>query len=506
MSFGVASLVPDFPSSELLGVGVAIALIIALRVLLPAASRPLLRQPVFFLLLHVGVRVIVHALPEGALRAQMSLVALVLVLASIGRASVLLVLDVILGQRISRPLPQIIRDITQGLVYVAVLLTALRMAGVEPGSILTTSALLTAVVALSLQETLGNMVAGLAIQVQHPFDIDDWIQFDSEPKHIGRVLEINWRATKVITLDLVEVIVPNATLAKAPIVNFTKPTTTSRRSLYVQAPASFAPHKVQSTILEALGGSFGLVKHPAPSVVTNAFIDGNVEYWVRFFSDQFDKRDGVDGAARDRIWYAFARAGIPLAFTNRSVHLHEVSTEERAGEELRLNARETALKNVDFLRVLPDDLRHKLAAESRIYLYGAGESIVRQGDDSSEMFIVESGEVLVLHEPTNGQHAEVELARLGPGKFFGEMALVAGERRTATVRARTPCTLIGIDQRALRPILGSAPEIAEHVSQVIAERQAMLAEHEAAASKLPSASVQERSSLLLGRIRKFFAL
>jgi small-conductance mechanosensitive channel/CRP-like cAMP-binding protein len=487
----------DLTSLETVGVGLAVVLLVVVRALLPGPARGLVRQPFAMLVLHVLALGLSRTLPEAAgMRAALSFVALLLLLASIGRSSVLFVLDVVLGRRLVRPLPRIVRDLTQGIVYVAVLLVTLRTAGVEPGSILTTSALLTAAIALSLQETLGNMVAGLAIQVQRPFDVDDWIQFDGETKHIGRVLEINWRATKVITLDEVEVIVPNATLAKAPITNFTKPHQFSRRSLYVTVPASVPPHIVQRTILEAISGSIGVLLDPPPSVVTNAFTEGNVEYWVRFFTELFDRRDGVDGAARDRIWYALSRIGVTPAAPSRVLQLHEVSQDSRAREEEeRATERERALGNVDFLNVLTEDQKKRLAAESRMRMYTAGEVIVRQGDGSAEMFVVETGEVVVVRERTNGHGArppaEVELARLGAGKFFGEMALTTGEPRAATVRASGPCTLLVIDHRALRGVLDAAPGLAEAISRVIAERQVALAEEGKAAPA--NANTEERT-------------
>jgi len=477
-----------------------------LGLLLPPRARRSLRQPILFVALHLGLRGLVTVLPEDAsARRVFSFAAVAFLLAAIGRSTVLLILDVILGRRLARPLPQIVTDITLGLVYTAVLLTALREAGVEPGSILTTSALLTAAVALSLQETLGNMVAGLAIQVQRPFDVGDWIQFDPEPKHIGKVLEINWRATKVITLDEVEVIVPNATLAKAAITNFTKPTAVSRRSLYVQVPADVPPLDVQRAILEALESSFGLLGEPAPSVVTNGFVDGNVEYWVRFFTDRFDKRDGVDGAARDRIWYALSRRGISVASPKRAVALREISPESLAREEAsRVGERDELLRRVDFLGALSDDQRRTLAGKSTLRLYADGETVVRQGDDSAEMFIVEAGSVVVTRRRADLDD-EVELAKLGPGMFFGEMALVAGEGRTATVRALTPCSMLVLDRDALRGVLAAAPHLAEHISRVIAERQAQGSEVDGARSG-ERVSTDERSSLLLGRIRRFFSL
>jgi small-conductance mechanosensitive channel/CRP-like cAMP-binding protein len=489
-------------SIESVGLGVAILLVLALLLLLPSHARRLARQPVLFLALHGAARGADFLARAESIHRELAFASLVLLLASIGRASVILVLDVGLGRRLTRPLPRIVRDLTQGVVYIIILFTALRTAGVEPGSILTTSALLTAAIALSLQETLGNLVAGLAIQVQRPFDVDDWIQFDTEAKHVGRVLEINWRATKILTLDDVEVIIPNATLAKAPITNFTKPLHHSRRSLYVQVPADIPPQTVHRTILEVLPGSFGVLEDPPPSVVTNAFTDGNLEYWVRFFTEKFDKRDGVDGAARDRIWYAFARAGIPLASPTRYIHMHEVSLESRAREEAnRVEKREKILESVDFFRVLSPEQRHTIATRANIRWYGDGEAVVRQGENTTELYIVKTGEVVVRRERTNGAD-EQDLARLGPGQFFGEMALMTGEPRNATVRAKGACALFVIEHASLAEVLEDAPELAEHISRVIAERQS---EIEATDAIAPT-NVQERSSLLLGRIRRFFAL
>src|SRR5262249_59228050 len=130
-------------------------------------------------------------------------------------------------------LPRISLDIVHVLIFVAVLLATLSAAGAEPGSLLTGSAVLTAVIGLSLRDTLGNLFAGVAIQAQRPFEVGDWIQFDDKPAHIGEVVEINWRVTKVITLDAVEIVVPNAPLGQANIVNYSRPRRWARRGISV---------------------------------------------------------------------------------------------------------------------------------------------------------------------------------------------------------------------------------------------------------------------------------
>jgi CRP-like cAMP-binding protein len=390
-------------------------------------------------------------------------------------------------------------------VYAAVALFALREAGVEPGSLLTTSALLTAVIGLSLQETLGNVFAGLAIQAQAPFEVGDWIQFDGEAKHIGRVVEINWRATKVVTLDEVEVVVPNASLAKAPITNFTKPTAVSRRSAFVFAPYAVPPLEVHRVILEAIADAPGLVADPAPSVVTNAFGEYGVEYWVRFYTDQFHKRDRVDGGVRDRIWYALRRAGMDIPYPHRTLEVHQITEETSARDtRRRLAERVRALRCVDIFQVLSDDELQSLAELAEHRLYAPEEAIVHQGDETTELYVIERGEVVVsVQRPGAAQGTLV--ARLGAGKFFGEMALVTGDRRQATVRAGTACQLLSVGREAVQRIMEKAPDLAERISAVLAERQAELEERSAA----PEAKEEREARVqrdLLERIRKFFAL
>jgi small-conductance mechanosensitive channel/CRP-like cAMP-binding protein len=501
-----ALLAGDIGGAELFGILLALGLVAALRATLPASARGLVRQPLALLAAHAAAFALYSVAPDGSeTHRVLRPLALVLLLASLARSTVVLVLDVVLGRRLVRPLPRIIRDIVQGLVYAGVIVAALEVAGVSAGSLLTTSALLTAVIGLSLQETLGNVFAGLAIQAEHPFDVGDWIQFDADPKHIGRVVEINWRATKMVTLDDVTVVVPNASLAKAPISNFNKPTAVSRRSAYVAAPYDVPPADVHRTILDAIADAPGVVSDPPPSVVTHTFGEYGIEYWIRYHTDQFHRRDGVDGGVRDRIWYALRRAGVEIPYPHRTLEVHQVTEESSAREtKRRLEERDRALRCVDILRLLSEDQRHRLAELAERRLYASGEVIVRQGDETSELYIIERGEVAVSVQRPSAP-APVEVARLGTGKFFGEMALVTGAPRQATVRAAASCQLLVVGREALQPIMEKAPDLAERISSALAERQAELEVHATASEKRQGHEAQVQKDLLV-RIRKFFAL
>ncbi|MBI4950996.1 MAG: mechanosensitive ion channel family protein [Myxococcales bacterium] len=492
--------------AELIGVLTALVLAVALALLLPREQKKLVRAPFGLLVLHVlSLALLPVAGAESSVGRVLAPLAMFFVLASIGRSGVLLGLDVLLGRKLGRPLPRIIRDIVQVVVFAGIGIVSLRQAGADPGSLLTTSAVLTAVLGLSLQETLGNVFAGLAVQMQRPFEVGDWIQFDSESKNIGRVVEINWRATKVVTLDELEIIVPNSALAKAPIRNYSKPTDATRRSVFLQVAYGTPPGRVREVLLGAVRESPGVLAAPTPTVVTNNFGESGVEYWVRYFITEFHRRDLIDSGVRDRIWYALRREGLSIPYPRRTLDMHQVTSESREVERQRESAaREAALRGVDFLAVLPAEDHRWLSDQTELRLYGAGETIVRQGDESREFYIIETGEVVVSVQRA-GQ-ADLEVARLGAGKFFGEMAFMTGEKRNANVRAAGDCRILVVGHDAAQQLFLRSPELAERISGVLAERQAELERHATVSPESRARELDEHKTQLLARIKKFFLL
>jgi len=492
-------------SVDVVGIATAITLLALAHFLLGKEDKPRTRLPLAYLLLAGLFGILAAVLESNANVARVfAFLYTFFLLASCGRSLVLLAVDVIFGRKTHRAPPRIFRDLTQAVVYVIVLMLTLRAVGVEPGSLLTTSALLTAVVGLALQDTLGNMVSGLALQMQRPFQVGDWIQFDPDPRQIGQVTEVNWRATTVITSDLVELIVPNALLAKAPIRNYSRPSNVSRRTVTVQGPYDSSPERVHDAILSAISGTPGVLADPKPWVQTRNFGESGVEYAVYFFSDDFAARDRVDGNVRDRIWYALQRGEVHIPFPQRTVHMHAVSDESRGRSlERELERRDRVLRCVDFLDVLPPEAHRALAAAAVVRLYAPGESIVSYGDSSGELYIIDRGTV-VVELPREDRTAR-EIARLGSGKFFGEMGLMTGEQRKATVRAADECELIVISHEAFHSTLAENAGVIEKISELLLSRQAEL---EAALESRDTMiePMQDRSKRLISQIKNFFKL
>lgn len=481
------------------GVGFAIALglILTLGVLLQRGRRRKIKGSVWLLFLHAATAAPLAFIDAPAVESKLSLVAAFFLLASLGRSAFLLLVDTFLARRAMQPVPQILRDVLQAALYVVIGLLVLRAAGVEPGSLLTTSALLTAVLGLSLQETLGNLFAGLAIQAQRPFDVGDWIQCDQNA--VGKVIEINWRATRVLTIDDIEVVVPNSAVAKAPIYNYSRPTTVVRRAVTVPTSYDAPPEAVRKILLEALADTPRILDKPEPTIATKDFSDRGVMYEVRFYIQDYHARDLIDSDVRDRIWYALKRNGLPIPFPQRRLDFQPASagpdpkkTEQRATKLLQHSEL--------FSHLSEQDARSIIARCSR-QLFTKQERIVRQNTLGSEMFIIERGRVGISVALEKGRHEL--LAQLGPGEFFGEMSVMTGGERTADVIALEETEVLVLTREALAPLLESQPELADHISQVLAERQVQRSEVEGQ-EEAPRETRDQQE--MLGRIREFFSL
>lgn len=500
-------------STWVLGI-VATVLIILLPFILPKERRLAVRSP-FFLLCLSGVfyAVFTYTDPANPVRLPYLFFAFLLLLCSVGRSLYLLAAKSMLAPIFVRSLPTIVLDVVQVLIFTVAVFASLFIveADVDVAEITKYSLFIGGFFGILLRHTIENIVAGLTIQFQKPFEVLDWIEFDHQlyeaqrSNNIGKVLEINWRATRVITLDDVEVTIPNSKLAEVAIRNYTKPQRYSRRSLYVVTPYGVPPRLVSQIIVEAISDSWGVEKFPEPSVVTNAFTERGVEHWVRIFTQEFGKRDKVDGAARDRIWYALQRNGIAIPGPIRRVELKDVNRKALEAEERILtDVRKHALKSVDFLDELSEEQFDLLAESVQLRHYSEGEEIIRQADEGTELFIIKSGEVSAAIKIEDG--SVLELSRMGPPQFFGEVSFMTGKPRTATISVTKDCEIFVVEKEAFQPILEDSPSLVEHMSDVLATRQEEVDKRVDLHESTDGQDTEQNSVDLLEHIKSFFSL
>ncbi len=395
--------------------------------------------------------------------------------------------------------PKILRDIVDGALFVVALLVILQATlEFDLSALLASSAVVSLVLGLALQETLGNLFAGLSLQAERPFAEGDWVRIGP---HTGRVLEIGWRATRVVTGAGEVLTVPNNAVAKEAIYNLSRRGSVLRR-VTLGVGYDVAPNAVKDLVLELVRAHPRIVAEPAPAVRTVDFGASAIGYDVQFWVARHEEGAVVEDEIRTQLWYRLRRAGIDIPFPTSHVQLSRAAgTGPRTGEAAEVDVA-GLLAHVDFLAPVAPALRSELARRARVVRFGRGETVLRQGDTSEgPFFVVADGEVAVRVRALDGH--EEELARLGPGEFFGEMAVLTGAPRTATVVAARDSTLVAVDREGFAELFHQAPEAAESLAHVLARRrEGLVRAMQSSGREVPSP--QPEPHQLLERLREVF--
>jgi len=356
--------------------------------------------------------------------------------------------------------------------------------------ILATTAVGAVVLGFALQDTLGNLFAGLAIQIEKPFRVGHWVTIGGIE---GAVTEVTWRATKIRTKAGNFVIVPNSVIAKETITNYSEPTQDTRLEVEVGASYEATPNHVKAVIRNALFDEPLILHDRDPDVLIVDFAASAITYRVRVWTRDFSADMVVRDRLRTLIYYAFRRHGIDIPYPIQV----QMSSPPAAPAESTVTA--GTLDVVSIFAPLSADQRGRLLEGTRTLLYSTGEVIVREGDHGSSMFLLIRGEAVVTLARTSG-----EVARLNAGDFFGEMSLLTGDPRTATVTAATDCWLLEIGVDAFRRVALADPAIVGQVTTAVAARRAELDLHRT--SRATAAVSPEPPSTFLARVRDFLRL
>jgi len=358
------------------------------------------------------------------------------------------------------PLAPIIKDLVRALALICVALLGVKAAFPEVyiGAIMTTSAILSVVVGLALQESLSNIFSGIMLTIDRPYKAGDWIEIDGKE---GKVLDSNWRSTRVLTRDDDIIYVPNSTMAKGNIVNLTDPTPEHlcKRKLGIEYGAP--PNKVRNVLINVMSHVDGVLKDPPPDVHVVEYADSAILYELRFWIIEYDRRVKIESEIMRSIWYHLKRESISIPFPIRDVYLKKEKPAHHADDVIGL------LKKVDFLQALKEAEISMLAEDLSHHLFGRGEAICKQGEPGSTFYIIKSG---LIGVKVKKDDAEVEVARLQPGSYFGEMSLLAGDARSATCVALEDSELLCLDRETFGVLLQENPPVATAMSDILAAR------------------------------------
>ncbi len=405
-----------------------------------------------------------------------------------------------LGYRLrgAAPAPALLRQLVSLLVFGILLGSLFKVVlSVSLPAILTTSAIITAVLGLALQESLGNLFSGVALAIERTIQVGDMVRAGES---IGLVEQLSWRAIKVRTMEGNALLIPNTVASRDRLEVYRRGGAPMARTLRVGLEYDASPALARSALEDAAREVPGVVARPSPVAYLHSFHDYSVIYELRYWLEDYARYLEIDSRVRERAWYRMAREGFEFAYPviRQRQYAYGPPPPDRHADAVLREIDAHAL----FGPLSPEE-RRRLAAGARLRRFGEGETIVREGDATSTMFLIAAGRAAVsVH---GGQAAESrKVAVLDPGAAFGEISLLTGEPRTATVRALTEATLVEIDKATLAPILEANPSLVVELDKIIVERRRHMADRRAEPAGVQETDDEARS--LGERIARFFGL
>jgi small-conductance mechanosensitive channel len=324
------------------------------------------------------------------------------------------------------------------------------------------------VIALALQDTLSNLVSGFLLIIEGPFKVGDWIKVgDTE----GEVVEINWRAVRIKTIDRDIVVIPNGNLGKEKIINYVL--ADPLHAVRVQLPLSAEDHPdlVRRTMREVALSLTGVSAEPPPDAEPKEFNKGSILYEVRFFVTGYHQAERISREFLSRAYYAIRRAGLVYPVPDT---IEEVSPRENAAHETTFDEIMKSLQSQPLFLHLDHPAIERLAAHSHIENFGEGERIVCAGLPDRAFFLVLKGRI----DLDRGDGTR--LVELREGDFLGETVLLAGEISRVTGSVVETATVVAIESKAISDLVQLLPRFALEISQFIDERRKMIGSQKAA--------------------------
>jgi small-conductance mechanosensitive channel/CRP-like cAMP-binding protein len=404
--------------------------------------------------------------------------------------------------RAARPgqphLPRLLRDLARIVIAAVAAMGLLAFVLGQPVTgVIATSGVVVAVVGFALRNMIADVVSGIALNIESPYRLGDWVELALGTT--GRVDEITWRSTRLATLEGTAIIVPNGVMAGSRFVNISHGGRAFRAALTVTLDQEVPVDRARRILAAAAVCARGVRDEPPPDVVIEALTPNGVVYQVRFWVPGYDRLAAVRDAVASAIAQQLGRAGIALALPRQDVQLHHrlVAPPSTAGTGRAL------LRQLDLFQPFADDEIDELARALRHHHLPAGQPAVRQGEDGSSLFLVAEG-VLDVTMAADGR--PLLLDRMQSGDVFGEMSLLTGQTRSASVIACTDAIVYELDKDHLDPVLRRRPELAAQLAHLMAGRQHRNAARTIAGTGAGDSPATAMPRDLLARLRSFFKL
>lgn len=382
------------------------------------------------------------------------------------RALVAFVVEWLLVQRVGVVMPRLARDVVTLLLYATVVALVLRYAAGMELNLALPSAVITVLVGFAMQETLGTLLSGLALAWERKLEAGVWVEIDGLE---GGVEELGWRSLVLRTNLDERIVVPNSQAARARLKILGTGSPPVAYPVHLHAAYSSPPHVVKRLLQEICRDLPFVVEQPVPRILTRKFDENGILYECRVWTSEPRRHNDIVDALLTRAHAVFRREGVEIPLPQRIVR------QASAGVAFDpVASGRAALERCKLFAGLPPHALEVLANASRWLDFAPGEVVVREGDASRALYVVGAGEAAVMH-------SGAEVARVGEGEVFGEMAFLSGGLRSATVKAGVGLGVVEVDSRALRALLTEHGELAEELAGRMVARRAELDAHDEAA-------------------------
>ncbi len=440
----------------------------------------------------------VHASWRNHVGAAAILLSTALVVALVNRY----VWDLYFEKKRQTPIPHFLREVVGGLIFLIALLFVLSAgyhAEAQLKGVLAGSGVVAIILGFAGQSFFAGIIAGISIQLNRPYKVGDWLQVG---ERFAEVMEINWRSTRLRTNDAIYLDIPNNEMVSHAIVNLHYPTEVHAMRLRVGVEYKNPPNRVKDALFRAACAADGVLAEPKVKIYLVDFADFAMIYEIKFYMGNHSRMNDIYDAIRTNVWYELKRQRITIPFPIRTLQVERRAA--RPVQEEHDEAR-AILRDEGLFECLSDAQIDSLVQQSRVNHFGRGERVIQEGAEGDSMFVLLRGAAQVSVSK-NG--SSIPVATLNAGDCFGEMSLLTGERRAATVRAETDCHVMEISKPVMAEVLRDAPDCLERLSELLAKRklenEGVL--KEAASLAQNESKEREYTATFLRRLRTFFEL
>jgi small-conductance mechanosensitive channel/CRP-like cAMP-binding protein len=406
-------------------------------------------------------------------------------------------------KRKQTPIPHFLREVFGGLIFLVALLLVLSVgyhAESQLKGLLAGSGIAVIILGIAGQNLFGGIIAGMSLQINRPYKVGDWLKVGET---YGEVREINWRSTRLCTNDTIYLDIPNNEIVKTTIVNLHYPTEIHAMRIRVGVDYNVPPNRVKDALGRAASNARGVLANPPVKVFLVDFADHSVTYEIKFYMGNHARINEVNDAVRTNVWYELKRQRIKIPYPVQDLYLHRPAV--RSVDEDHEEAR-AILRGEPLFDCLSDAQIEDLVKQSELNHFGRGEHVIEEGAEGDSMFILLRGAAEVSIAK-NG--STIAVATLCSGDCFGEMSLLTGEKRSATVRADGDCYVMEISKDVMGEVIRESPDCLKQLSELLAKRKMQtegILKDAATPNADQAAKQREYTANFLKRLKTFFAL